>query len=123
MSDEPQLCDLGERRIIDEILRPRYGTNMDTYGDDCISIPARSVDETIVATTDPCPVPMASILGFADYYYWGWLLSTINLSDLAAAGAEPLGILTSLILPSDFPVSKFMRLLDGIDACCLAGGT
>jgi thiamine-monophosphate kinase len=65
---------------------------------------------------------MADLLGFSDYYYWGWLLSTINLSDLAAAGADPAGLLTSLVLPSDLPVEGFERLLAGIDECCSTVG-
>ena len=69
------------------------------------------------------PSSDAEILGFGDLYYRGWLLATINLSDLAAAGATPLGLLTSLILPSELQVADFIRLLDGVDACCRANGT
>lgn len=66
---------------------------------------------------------MAHALGFRDEYYRGWLLATINLSDLAAAGAEPLGLLTSLQLPAATPIREFERLLDGLDECCAAQGT
>jgi thiamine-monophosphate kinase len=57
-------------------------------------------------------------LGIEDYFDWGWLLAAINLSDLAAAGATPVGLVTSLTLPASMRVSEFQRLLDGIDACC-----
>jgi thiamine-monophosphate kinase len=66
---------------------------------------------------------MAAILGYSDTYYRGWLLATINLSDLAAVGARPLGLLTSLILRNDMTVEHLLRLLDGIDDCCGACGT
>jgi thiamine-monophosphate kinase len=66
---------------------------------------------------------MAAQLGFADPFYRGWLLATINLSDLAAAGAEPLGLVTSLQLPASTRVQEFERLLDGIDTCCAQQGT
>jgi thiamine-monophosphate kinase len=66
---------------------------------------------------------MSRLLGFEDYYYDGWLLATINLSDIAAAGAAPIGLLTSLHLPADMALDHFTRLLDGIDACCAVHGT
>jgi thiamine-monophosphate kinase len=121
-----RLDELGERRIINEILRPRYGSqDSDRFGDDCAFIAEVTTlaNGVLVATTDPCPEPMASILGYTDFYYRGWLLATINLSDLAAAGARPLGFLTSLILRNDTTVSQLIRLLDGIDDCCRQNGT
>ncbi len=121
MSDNRRLDELGERKIIDEILRPRYNRQvLPRFGDDCaFVIDGHSVaDGILVATTDPCPEPMANFLGHTDFYYRGWLLSAINLSDLAAAGARPLGLLTSLVLTNESTVGEFERLLDGIDGCC-----
>lgn len=123
MGDQ-SLGDLGERRIIAELLAPRYGSSAPPYGDDCARLsPPVGESGRIMATTDPCPPPMALALGFTDEYYRGWLLATINLSDLAAAGAEPLGLLTSLQLPTDTRVAEFLRLLDGIDDCCTQAKT
>jgi thiamine-monophosphate kinase len=110
-----RLSDLGERRIISEILGERYAQVAPNFGDDCVVLPRPSGH--LVVTTDPCPEPAASYIGFDDWYYRGWLLATINLSDLAAAGASPLGILTSYELPDSTLVSEFERLLDGVDAC------
>jgi thiamine-monophosphate kinase len=122
--DDQSLGDLGERRIIAELLAPRYGSSAPPYGDDCARLsPPAGESGRIMATTDPCPPPMALALGFTDEYYRGWLLATINLSDLAAAGAEPLGLLTSLQLPTDTRVAEFLRLLDGIDDCCTQAKT
>lgn len=121
-----RLDELGERRIIEEILRPRYEKQgIGRFGDDCAFVAyGSSIGEgTLVATTDPCPEPMAFMLGYTDFYYRGWLLATINLSDLAAEGARPLGFLTSLILTNDTTVQQFIRLLDGIDECCDVSGT
>jgi thiamine-monophosphate kinase len=121
---EPRLGDLGERRIISMLLSPRYAANSPRFGDDCAVLQFAPVDQGhLVMTTDPCPPPMAAHLGFNDLFYRGWLLATINLSDLAAAGAEPLGLLTSLQLPAGTRVHEFERLLDGIDACCEEQGT
>lgn len=115
---ELTLQDLGERRIIAEVLAPRYSSGT-RFGDDCASLPLPAGDQQVlIATTDPCPPPMAGILGFDDLYYTGWLLATLNLSDLAAAGATPAGLLTSLMLPATTPLWRMERLLDGIDDCC-----
>jgi thiamine-monophosphate kinase len=119
---EASLRALGERRIIEDILRARYSGNVRNFGDDCALWPVPPDGGYITMTTDPCPHPVADLLGFSDYYYWGWLLSTINLSDLAAAGAQPVGLLTSLTLPADMSISDFKRLLDGIDECCSSVG-
>jgi thiamine-monophosphate kinase len=126
MGDYRRLDELGERRIIEDILRPRYEhIQKSWFGNDCSLVPCEELDpsQLVVATTDPCPKPMASILGYNDMYYWGWLLATINLSDLAAVGAKPLGLLTSLILPNETTVEQFRRLLDGLDDCCKKCGT
>jgi len=125
MEGSETLGELGEQRIIEELLRPRYSRHGGVFGDDCAWLPTLGAgnDAVLVATTDPCPEPMAIMLGFQDYYYYGWLLGTINLSDLAAAGALPLGVLSSLILPSETRVGDFVRLLDGLDECCRSVGT
>lgn len=123
MTDGVRLIDLGERRIIDELLATRY-SQVQNFGDDVATL-LTGLDGAgaLVATTDPCPPPMAESLGITDQYNAGWLLATLNLSDLAASGAEPIGLVTSLVLPADMPVSDFERLLDGIDSCCEAVGT
>lgn len=116
-----KLSDLGERLIIEQLLLPRYGKQED-FGDDCCVIPL-SKSKCIVWTIDPCPQPMSWVLGYKDYYYFGWLLATINLSDIAAMGAKPIGLLTSLILPKDIATRDFERLLNGVDDACRQAGT
>ncbi len=115
-----KLSDLGERLITERLLFPRYGKQED-YGDDCCIIPFGK-SKCVVWTIDPCPQPMSWQLGYKDYYYFGWLLATINLSDLAAMGAKPIGLLTSLILPNDTSTRDFERLLDGVDDACHQAG-
>ena len=92
------------------------------FGDDAAIIDLSLAEEDLVVTTDPCPVPMAWTLGFDDYYYYGWLLATINLSDLAAMGATPVGLVNSLVLPPETTVASFERLLDGFDESCERAG-
>ena len=110
-----RLSDLGERRILREII-PKFVT---AAGDDCASVELTS--RQLVITTDPVPQPASrAIAGDDDPYWLGWLLVTINASDLAAAGAVPSGFLAALDLPVDYPVSSFERLLLGISRSCEA---
>lgn len=44
----------------------------------------------------------------------GWRAAAAALSDLAAVGAEPVGLLASLALPADSPSSTFIALMDGV---------
>ena len=111
-----RLSDIGERRLVTEILRERYGEANPQFGDD-VAIALSLGDATVVVTTDPAPQPVSWQLGIGDFYDWGWLLSAINLSDLAAAGATPMSMVTSLTLPALTSVTDFLRLYDGIDDC------
>lgn len=119
---EPRLGDLGEQRIQREILQPRYG-GTEGFGDDSAFLAKVDTPSELVATTDSCPTPVVNLLREPDLYNAGWLLATINLSDLAAAGAEPLGLVVNYTLPKTTTVREFKRLLDGVDDCCAAHGT
>jgi len=59
---------------------------------------------------------------YRDPYLAGWMVVMANLSDLAAVGAEPLGLLVSETLPEKFSSAPLERLQAGIaDACSTAG--
>jgi thiamine-monophosphate kinase len=48
------------------------------------------------------------------YYQRGFKAVTVNLSDIAAMGANPLGILISLALPKNLHIKQLNELIDGI---------
>jgi thiamine-monophosphate kinase len=107
------LIDLGEREILRTII-PRFVAGA---GDDCASIDLPLGQ--LVATTDPVPPPAAASIGKDDDPFWmGWLLVTINVSDLAAAGASPLAFLAAIECEKSRNVLAFERLLEGIKAAC-----
>ncbi|MFG1640907.1 thiamine-monophosphate kinase [Amycolatopsis sp. NPDC049252] len=124
MSGASELClgDLGERGIQERVLKPRYAST-EGFGDDSALLAKVTSPSELVATTDSCPTPLVNLFGEPDLYHAGWLLATINLSDLAAAGAEPLGLVVNYTLPKTTTVADFERLLDGVDDCCAAHGT
>lgn len=111
------LADLGERRIYDEVIEPRY-RDVPSFGDDCADF-----GHGLVVTTDSCPTPLLERIGEPDLYYMGWLLATINLSDLAAAGALPEGLVVNYTLPSETSVGDLERIIQGVDACAEFHGT
>ena len=44
----------------------------------------------------------------------GWRAAAVNISDLAASGAEPLGLLVTLALPPDTPADDVVAFYEGI---------
>jgi thiamine-monophosphate kinase len=107
------LIDLGERRILQSII-PRFAVGT---GDDSAAIPLPV--GVLVATTDPVPPPAAASIGKDDDPFWmGWLLVTINVSDLAAAGALPLAFLSAIECEATREVAQFERLLEGTKSAC-----
>ena len=107
----------------EEVLRPRYG-GTEGFGDDSAFLAKLDEAERTRRDDRQLPEPRWSTSSRApDLYHAGWLLATINLSDLAAAGAEPLGLLVNYTLPKTTTVAAFERLLDGVDDCCAAHET
>jgi thiamine-monophosphate kinase len=126
VNDDMRLDELGESWIIDNVLAPRYQeSGPGSFGDDSAVIldSFEGKRGSLVATVDPCPPPAALELGYTDKYLWGWLSVVINLSDLAAGGARPLALLSSLELPPDMTLREFRRLLEGIDDAAADSGT
>lgn len=111
------LGDFGERRILREVI-PQY---VSAAGDDCASL--GRLPGHVVMTTDPVPTPAAfAVAGDPDPYWMGWLLATINASDVAAAGAAPVALTAALEMPATFEVNRLHRLLAGIRDGCGANG-
>jgi thiamine-monophosphate kinase len=77
---------------------------------------------TLAVTTDSIVEEIA--LGFyTDPYLAGWMSIMANLSDLAAVGAEPIGVLVSEVLPTTFGDEAICRLQQGMQDACSACGT
>ena len=127
----PVLSDLGERELLARIRTWIPKVEQDQVildiGDDCAAIrPPQG--EIMVVTTDPGPQPVISLLGERDRWYDGWFTMIVNLSDLGAMGATPLGMLLAIEAPNDMPVTDLERFYDGILAasqafeCPIIGG-
>jgi thiamine-monophosphate kinase len=74
-------------------------------------------DTYLAITTDALVEEVSSGL-YDDPYLIGWMLATINFSDLAAVGAEPLGLLITVNYSSRQDETYFSRLAEGISDAC-----
>ncbi|NTV82236.1 MAG: hypothetical protein HGA24_12560, partial [Candidatus Aminicenantes bacterium] len=79
-------------------------------------------DRVLAITTDALSEEISSGL-YAEPYRAGWMLAMSNLSDLAAVGAEPLGLVVTITCAPE-PGEGFLEgLADGISAACGTIGT
>ena len=52
------------------------------------------------------------------YFEMGFKAVTVNASDLAAMGAEPLGFLLAIAIPKDLELESFKEIIDGVSSAC-----
>jgi thiamine-monophosphate kinase len=72
-----------------------------------------------VISCDKIPEDLLAIqLGLMDAFHHGRYLATVNISDIAAMGAEPLGLLCTLALPNTFELEYLKSFMKGF----VAGG-
>lgn len=125
------LSSLGERGILESVILPRVSRSKagaHGIGDDCAELLSAELDEILLITTDPCPTPVVFELGDRDYWHFGWMTILINVSDLAAMGGAPVGIVVSTVMPEDQCVGDYDRFLEGLTAaadtwgCPILGG-
>ncbi len=111
----PTVGETGELAVLDRIVRrlpsgaPELGP-----GDDCAVLAAP--DGRVVVTTD------MMVHGPDFRWAWstpadvGWKAAATNLSDVAAMGAVPTGLLIALAAPQDTPVAVLESFADGVRA-------
>jgi thiamine-monophosphate kinase len=116
-----KLSDLGEREAIRRIaVILTKGKNTSGIGDDCATIDLEK--DYLLVTTDMMsqrthiPTQMTP-------YQMGWFLVAMNLSDIAAKGGTPLGVVCSFGLPKQTSEVFLSRLTRGVNACAVAFGT
>lgn len=115
MSLDPQapVSSLGEDGLV-ELLRCRFTASAGTLGigDDAAAFP--SPGKQLVVTTDT----LVEGVDFSRDYFsgadLGWKTVAVNLSDLAAMGAEPSHAVATLCLPAETPVGFVVDVIDGL---------
>jgi thiamine-monophosphate kinase len=125
------LADLGESGLIERIVR-RMGTAVSRdwalgIGDDAAILRTRR-DEELVFSTDAQVEGVHFRFGRETPRTVGRCALAVSLSDLAAMGAEPVGVLLNLAAPASTPIRIFDQIIAGfVDEakrfdCPLVGG-
>jgi len=101
-----KLAELGELGLLAELARRGLVHGID---DD-----AARLDDGLVVTQDALVEGVHFRLDWLSWRELGWRAAAVNLSDLAASGADPEGLVVTLALPPDTAVADVLELYEGI---------
>ncbi|AKB38967.1 Thiamine-monophosphate kinase [Methanosarcina siciliae C2J] len=116
---------IGERALISRLSeifntpegkeRGQEGILVGAGSDDCAVLDLKGEDCLVVTTdmlhrTTDFPPEMTP-------WQMGWMSAAVNLSDIAAMGAEPTGLLMAIGMPADTEIAFAEELAKGIQAC------
>lgn len=104
-----KLRDVGEKKIVRMIL-----DRLSIENDDCAVF--EMDDEYILLTTDMVYEKTHFPEGTPPYYM-GWYSTAVNLSDIAAKGGTPEGILLAMGLPRAIDEEFLEEILNGVEDC------
>src|SRR5256712_3680474 len=113
-----RLSELGELGLLAELERRGLARNI---GDD-----AAQLGDRLVVTQDALVERVHFRLDWISWRDLGWRAAAVNLSDLAASGADPEGLLVTLAAPGETRVEDVLELYEGLAGTGLArrgGGT
>jgi thiamine-monophosphate kinase len=113
-----KLSDLGERKVVDIVRGILADTSQDQLGllDDCAAIDFQ--DDYLLITTDMINQSTHLPLG-SPIWHVGWHLVAVNLSDIAAMGGVPIGVVLALGLPRSCDSEIVNALMEGANSCAL----
>lgn len=106
-----KVSDIGEKELIKYILSNCKDI---TFDDGAIS---QLNDSELVSTCDML-IQSHHFPPEMSYFQMGFKAVTVNVSDLAAMGAKPLGFLIAMGLPKDLEVKNFKEIVNGILEAC-----
>lgn len=116
--DDPRIGDISEGAVLRAILSRTSPAAHAVLGpgDDAAVIDAPS--GSVVASADTLVEGPDFRLAWSSGYDLGWKSAAVNLSDIAAMGAVPTGLLVSLAVPADTRLSFITAMADGFRECC-----
>ena len=106
-----KISDIGEKELVKYIIANSPGITPD---DTAVT---KFHDTNLISTCDLL-IQSRHFPKNMSYFDMGFKAVTVNVSDLAAMGAEPLGFLLSVALPKDLEVDSFKELIDGVLKAC-----
>ncbi len=113
------LSDIGEKEAVRRILAKIDGRSPVGPGDDAAAVEVGG--RYIVASTDVVTRSkhLPQLMSDRDM---GWMAAAVNYSDIAAMGAEPLGLLLAFALPPDSSFESLEKMMEGAQACSRSVG-
>ena len=84
---------------------------LDLVGEDCLVVTTDMLHRTTDFPEEMTPWQM------------GWMSAAVNLSDIAAMGAEPTGLVIAIGMPTDTEIDFVKELAKGMQACAEFCGT
>lgn len=112
-----KLSEIGEYELLLQNVLPLLDQSSDNQYNDCTSLDL-SNGERLLWTIDPTPTTVASMVGYSDPYITGWYTGLISLSDIAADGGKPIGMLVSVEIDEDEEVKFYNRFNQGLLDIC-----
>ena len=106
-----KVSDIGEKELVRYII----ANSKDITPDDT-AITALT-DSNLISTCDML-IQSRHFPKNMSYFDMGFKSVTVNVSDLAAMGAEPLGFLLSIAIPKDLDVDSFKQIIEGVLSAC-----
>jgi len=115
-----RLSDVGEKAMVRNIASMLHTSAKLGPGDDAAAVEIG--DRYLVVSTDM----LWEDTHFHPSMSWrqkGWMAAAVNLSDIAAMGAQPLGLLMAMGLPADLDEKDVAEMVQGAADCCDQYGT
>lgn len=106
-----KISDIGEKELVKYII----ANSKDIIPDDAAI--TKLNDYNLISTSDML-IQSRHFPKNMSYFEMGFKSVTVNVSDLAAMGANPLGFLLSIALPKDLPLDSFKGIIDGVLSAC-----
>lgn len=106
-----KVSDIGEKELIKYII----ANSKDIVADDTAITGFK--DTNLISTCDML-IRSRHFPKNMSYFDMGFKAVTVNVSDLAAMGADPLGFLLSVAVPGDLSLNHFKEIFEGVLSAC-----
>ena len=128
-----KVSNLGEKELINRIITKTkecsicsnylnsFNSNSDfktSIGDDCGLINHNLNEFSYLVTTSDMLIQSKHFPKAMTYYQMGYKSVVVNVSDLSAMGAKPIGLVLSLAIPKDLLLDDFDELICGVIGAC-----
>jgi thiamine-monophosphate kinase len=120
-----KISDIGEKKIIKRLLSRSREFKYNSPFFDELYFTSQSDDAALIDLKDKYLVATSDLLIESSHFpaemtpfQMGMKAVTVNVSDLAAMGAKPIGFILSMGLPQDLELSEFDAILEGVLQSC-----